>query len=149
MGAAVYRSLPPATGRVCRLPACTRTAGTSSWFIGIRTTTVSLSSGSNPIAARRKKRRQPGGCRLRVPFPGPSLAREPSLRARLEVPGADAAAGRRRHAPQREAVETGRTRVEPVAATGVVGAVVTEATQQSLTTTRSDTTVVQPQLVWQ
>ena len=65
------------------------------------------------------------------------------------MPGTDAAAGRRRPTRQRAAVETGRTFVEPVAATGVVGAVVTEATQQSLTTTRSDTTVVQPQLVWQ
>jgi hypothetical protein len=46
-------------------------------------------------------------------------------------------------------VETGRIFVEPVAATCVVGAVVTVATQQSLTTTRSDTTLVQPQLVWQ
>jgi hypothetical protein len=46
-------------------------------------------------------------------------------------------------------VETGRTFGEPVAATCVVGAVVTEATQHSLTTTRSATTVVQPQLVWQ
>jgi hypothetical protein len=47
-------------------------------------------------------------------------------------------------------VETGRTFVEPAdAAVCVAGAVVTVATQHSLTTTGALTTVVQPQLVWQ
>lgn len=72
------------------------------------------------------------------------------LRAGPNVAGADAAAGRRRRAGQREALEIGRTGVDgAAAAVCVAGAVVAVATQQSLMTTGALTTVVQPQLVRQ
>lgn len=72
--------------------------------------------------------------------------------------GADAAAGRGRRAGQRAVADTTRTGVVEAGAAGagtaacvaVAGVAVVDATQQSLVTiTGADTTVAQPQPVWQ